>query len=196
MPVNGTVEIVIVATVGEAQQGNSISNTADVASPVFDPDLSNNTDSVTVGVPPEADLAIARRPCRIPVEAGADVTYTLTVTNNGPNAATDTEVTDDLPASLTLVSATPEQGSCTQTDPVDCDLGTVPVGGTVEITIVATVGREPAGQLDLEHGHRESPVFDPDLSNNSDTVRVNVRPRPTSRSPRPPTPDPVAQAPI
>ena len=82
----------IVATVGEAQQGNSISNTAAVASPVFDPDLSNNTDSVTVGVPPEADLAVVKTAVPDPVEAGPDPTYTLTVTNNGPNAATDTEV--------------------------------------------------------------------------------------------------------
>ena len=67
----GTVEITIVATVGQNQQGNSISNTATVESPVFDPDLSNNADTVRVNVPPEADLAITKTAEPDPVAPGA-----------------------------------------------------------------------------------------------------------------------------
>ena len=47
---SGTVEIVIVATVGADQAGNSISNTGVVSADTPDPDLSNNQDSVTVNV--------------------------------------------------------------------------------------------------------------------------------------------------
>ena len=188
----GDAEIVIVATVGANQHGNQISNTADVSSPVFDPDLSNNQDSATVGVPPEADLAITKTAVPDPVQAGADLTYTLTVTNNGPSPATNTEVNDDLPSSLTLVSATPDQGTCNQTDPVVCDLGTVPVGGTVEITIVATVGGNQQGNSISNTATVESPVFDPDLSNNTDTVRVNVPPEADLAITKTATPDPVS----
>ena len=191
VPVNGTVEIVIVATVGEAQQGNSISNTAAVASPVFDPDLSNNTDSVTVGVPPEADLAIVKTAVPDPVEAGADLTYTLTVTNNGPSAATDTEVKDDLPGSLTLVSATPEQGTCTQTDPVDVTSG--PSRGRHGRDHDRRHGRQnQQGNSISNTATVESPVFDPDLSNNADTVRVNVPPEADLAITKTAEPDPVA----
>jgi uncharacterized repeat protein (TIGR01451 family) len=39
------------------------------------------------------------------------VTFTVVVTNHGPDAATGVQVGDPLPAGLTFVSATPSQGS-------------------------------------------------------------------------------------
>ena len=42
---------------------------------------------------------------------GDTITFTVTLTNNGPNAATSVQVTDLLPAGLTFVSATPSQGT-------------------------------------------------------------------------------------
>ena len=42
---------------------------------------------------------------------GDTITFTVTLTNNGPDAATGVQVTDLLPAGLTFVSATPSQGT-------------------------------------------------------------------------------------
>ena len=41
---------------------------------------------------------------------GDTVTFTVTLSNKGPNAATNVQVSDPLPAGLLLVSATPSQG--------------------------------------------------------------------------------------
>jgi uncharacterized repeat protein (TIGR01451 family) len=68
-----------------------------------------------------------------------NLSYTLTVTNNGTSPATGTVLTDTLAAGLTLVSATPSQGSCT-TGPISCSLGTIAVGATATVTVVVTPG--------------------------------------------------------
>jgi uncharacterized repeat protein (TIGR01451 family) len=68
---------------------------------------------------------------------GRNMTYTLSVTNNGPDPATDVVVTDTLPGTATYVSAAPSQGSCVQASGVvTCTLGTIANGGTATIDIV------------------------------------------------------------
>ncbi len=52
----------------------------------------------------EADLAITKNVAPNPIVIGADFTYTISVTNNGPDAAFAVTVTDNLPALTTFVS--------------------------------------------------------------------------------------------
>ncbi len=104
-------------------------------------DGSNNTSEfggrVTVAVAP-ADLELTKTDAPDPAPAGGALVYTLLVTNNGPGAATDVTVTDVLPASVTLVSATPSQGSCSGTTTVTCTMGTILNGGTASVEILVT----------------------------------------------------------
>jgi hypothetical protein len=72
------------------------------------------------------------------VAVGANITYNITVTNNGPVTATGVTVTDALPAATTYVSATPSQGTCSGTTTVTCNLGTILNGANATITIVVT----------------------------------------------------------
>src|SRR5207247_11469347 len=51
---------------------------------------------------PQADLSIVKTDSPDPVQSGQELTYTLTVTNNGPDVATDTVVTDSLPSRVTF----------------------------------------------------------------------------------------------
>ena len=58
-------------------------NQAVVSSNLYDPDEENNVAYAYVGVLPVADLHIRKADVRDPVEAGAPLTYTLTVSNSG-----------------------------------------------------------------------------------------------------------------
>jgi uncharacterized repeat protein (TIGR01451 family) len=69
------------------------------------------------------------------------MTYTLTVTNNGPDAALGVTVVDQLPPSVDFISATPTQGTCSESGgTVTCDLLTIGSGGTASIDIVVRPG--------------------------------------------------------
>jgi uncharacterized repeat protein (TIGR01451 family) len=57
------------------------------------------------------DLGLVKTDSPDPVLFGQNLTYTLSVTNNGPMPATGVTVTDPLPAGVSLVSATPSQGT-------------------------------------------------------------------------------------
>ena len=74
---------------------------------------------------------------------GGNVTYTLTLGNNGPSPAAGVTVSDTLPAGLTFVSASTTKGTCAGTASVSCNLGTVNAGAAndVTITIVASAGQ-------------------------------------------------------
>jgi uncharacterized repeat protein (TIGR01451 family) len=86
---------------------------------------------------PSTDIAIDKTasPTQI-TPPGGDLTYTLTVTNNGPAVANNVAVTDDLPAGVTLSSATPSQGVCTGVASITCDLGNINYPGSATVTIV------------------------------------------------------------
>jgi uncharacterized repeat protein (TIGR01451 family) len=75
---------------------------------------------------------------------GANVNYTLTVRNWGPQHARGVVVRDRLPAGATFVSATPTRGSCSGTTVVVCSHGALPRGAAARVTVVAlapTAGR-------------------------------------------------------
>ena len=69
-----------------------------------------------------------------------NVTYTISVSNNGPSAAHVVTLTDTLAAGLTLVSATPSQGTCAGTGPITCNLGTINSGSNATVTVTASAG--------------------------------------------------------
>src|SRR5262249_34773867 len=73
------------------------------------------------------------------VNLGSNLTYTISVTNLGPNPASDVIVTDALPAGLSFVSVTSSSGFCTNIGgTVICNLGTMSVGARATVTLVVT----------------------------------------------------------
>jgi len=77
------------------------------------------------------------------LQPGGSVTYTVTLSNSGTGASFDDpgdELTDTLPPTLTLVSATASLGTVTTTGNTVRWNGGVPAGGSVAIVINATIG--------------------------------------------------------
>jgi uncharacterized repeat protein (TIGR01451 family) len=84
-----------------------------------------------------ADLSATQTVSPDPVTTGSDLTYELTVINNGPARATDVTVTDNIPAGTSFQSATAPAG-WTPTTPNVGD------GGTVTFTKSSLNASEPA----------------------------------------------------
>jgi uncharacterized repeat protein (TIGR01451 family) len=87
---------------------------------------------------PRIDLAITKTAAPNPATVGNAITWTMVVTNNGPSSATGVTVADPLPAGTSFVSVATTQGSCTGGALISCQLGSMPVGTSVTITLVTT----------------------------------------------------------
>ena len=124
--------------------------------------------------PAEADLAVSKTDSPDPVTAGNNLTYTITVTNNGPLDATGVTVTEPLPMGVAPVSATPSQGSCSGTSFVTCNLGTITNGASATVTIVGVPSASVAGTTVSNTAMVTGNEPDPDGSNNSATATTTV----------------------
>ena len=127
--------------------GNLI-NAAAVSSPFFDKSIGNNQATVTVDVSSApADLNVSKIALEGPVLPGSDIEYTIKVANNGPATSTGTFVTDDLPHSVSLISANPTQGSCSGYPKVVCELRPLAPGDSAEVSIKVSIAMSTCGQL-------------------------------------------------
>ncbi|HEX8581381.1 MAG TPA: hypothetical protein VF640_03590, partial [Acidimicrobiales bacterium] len=90
-----------------------------------------NDDEVQV-----VDLAVTVDDAPDPAQVGTEVTYTVTVTNDGNGTATSVVLTDVPPAGATLVSVQPSQGTCSGTGPITCQLGSIAGGASATVTVV------------------------------------------------------------
>ena len=156
--------------VNEARTAD-LSNTAGVASDQGDPDPSDDEATEPTTVDEAADLSITKDADATAL-VGADITYTIVVTNDGPSDATDVVVSDALPAGVTYGLATATQGSCAETaGTVTCDLGSIADGASATITLI--VNATTAGVMD-NTASVSSDVPDPDPSDDDDSASTTV----------------------
>jgi uncharacterized repeat protein (TIGR01451 family) len=101
------------------------------------------------------------------------VVYTITVSNSGPQTASNVVVTDTIPAGTTFVSAVASQGSCSGTATVTCTLGAITAGGTATITLTLTA---PAAGATLTNSATvvNTPESDPNPANNTSAPATTV----------------------
>ena len=99
------------------------------------------TDTSSADGPLFADPAVSKSGDPSRVFVGENVTFTITVTNQGNQTATDVTVTDPLPANMSVLSAVSTVGTVTITPPrtVQVVIGDLDPGDVVTITIVARV---------------------------------------------------------
>jgi len=103
--------------------------------PGNDNDTEDDQDEVNVGGV-EIDLELTKTVSDSVVNVGDNVTWTITVQNQGPSTATGVVVGDALPAGLTVVSATPQVGTIAGTT---WTVGTIPVGAAYDLEVVTSV---------------------------------------------------------
>jgi len=175
----GTIVRVSVSTAGE--EGNSESQWPTISDDglvtAFQSSADNLVPNANGGIfahddRAAADLSVAKSDSPDPVSKGAQLTYSIVVTNHGPGSAAGVQLTDTLPANVQFASATSTVGSCAQTgSTVACNLGDLNNGTSVTVTIIVTPKRTGiiTNTVQVSSG---SP--DPNPANNTDTEETVV----------------------
>ncbi len=179
LPLGGSTVVTLTATAPITP--GVITNTAYITSTTLDPITDSNTAWVTVTVISVADLEIIKtvEPAER-VGAGAPLTYTLTISNNGPGlAAGPIVVTDHLPSELTAVVPDGAGWSCdlAALPLITCTLSSNLATDDVSVlTLAATAPLTPGLTLTNVAGVSAA-VFDPITANNTSLVTVTVVPQ-------------------
>ena len=157
----------------DSDASGSLTNNASVtaSSPLIN--TGDDSTSEITAVIQEADLSITKVDDVDPVGAGQTLTYTVSVTNNGPSDASDVVVTDTLPAGVTLVSTS----GCAE-DPngvPTCTLGSLVAGAAANVTVVVDVDPAISGTI-TNNASVASSTTDPDGANNATSEDTEVQP--------------------
>ena len=217
----------IVTAVVIAHEPGSINNLARVSSADLDPDLSNNSATVQHDISAVVDLQVTKTAVGevlvngellqwgedwpygqanlwrdLPIESwvAADhiLTYTLTITNNGPSTAQNIVLKDylpagvpppDLPPTSTLPTdyevqrILPSQGNCAwgvvgnDAKPLTCKLGSLPGGAAAQVQVVIYIPEgTPVGTTYYNEVQVYNDLFDPQNANDFDGLFTVVVP--------------------
>ncbi|MGI8735240.1 MAG: PQQ-dependent sugar dehydrogenase [Pyrinomonadaceae bacterium] len=123
--------------------------------------------------PLSIDLSVSKTASPNPGQVGINLAYRIAVTNNGPAAATNVNLTDMLPPGAALVSTTSTQGTCGGMTTINCALGTVNAGASAVTTI--TVAPTAQGVL-VNSASANASETDFDPNNNSATITTIIQP--------------------
>jgi uncharacterized repeat protein (TIGR01451 family) len=134
-----------------------------------------------------ADLALTETASPTTVESGSNVTYTITVTNNGPDATSAT-IADNLPAGTTLVSCASTGGGVCNNSPLlnphTVTFASLASGAAETITIVAATSANLLNGASLTNPVTiaNKSAVDPNPANNSATatIAITAQPGPTT----------------
>jgi uncharacterized repeat protein (TIGR01451 family) len=123
---------------------------------------------------PRADLVLTKTADRKNVKIGQNITFTITVTNLGPDMATGIYFGDSLPDPLNFVSATCNKGA---TFGGACAVDSLAVGESATITLVAMPISNPAqserrftNTAFIDH----SDMFDPNFDHNTASLELHI----------------------
>ena len=171
--------------------------------PTTDGDTDNNSDlTIDFGFAPQIDLEVTKTADLSTVTAGNQLTYTITVTNNGPSDAANVVVVDNLPDlspdPLTIVSAVSGSGNGTVTQTgnsageIEVAYATLASGASDTITVVVGV---PAGAATAAAVTNTVTVsgegVETSTANNSDSVDVAIDRQAALQITKTDTPDPI-----
>ncbi len=137
-----------------------------------DTDPSDNSAQAPFRVSESADLAITKTVTPTVAAPGDTVTYTITVTNNGPNTAHDIRAVEPTRSVEDFLTVVPSRGTF-RTSSREWVIGTLAPGESATLTIEAVVG-PVSGTFVNTATIIQSSLPDPDLTNNSDQAVLTV----------------------
>lgn len=149
----------------------TVVNGATITTDTPETQTGNNHAEASTAITAVADLSIVKAgPAK--VDATGQITYTLTIGNNGPSTAPDVQVSDPLPAGTTYVSA--DNGGVAQNGAITWSLGALDALATKTLTVVATAPPDTAVLTNRAAVTGSAP--DRDQSNNTSSVDTTVVP--------------------
>jgi uncharacterized repeat protein (TIGR01451 family) len=170
----------------------TLTNTANGSSDMYDWDMSNNAASASVDVPPAVDIGVDKRVSNDHPSVGDTVTWTIFATNYGPDDATGVSIFDLLPAGVTFVSAGATQGTYDENtgvwtidnmsalSVVRLDITTTvnPANGSANVTNIASVDGVDQYDWFTQNDNDDAiiylPVSDLSITKSADKKSINV----------------------
>ena len=146
-------------------------NTASVFDTTTDPNPGNRSTSTQTPVNLNADVAVLKSVTPTSALVGDTVTLFVSVANNGPNQASGVVITDVLPAGMTFVSASPQQGSYVPSSG-QWQVGDLENGANATLTMTAVLTQ--AGTITNTATKTSANEPDPDTSNDSAVATLNA----------------------
>lgn len=122
-----------------------------------------------------ADVAITKTVDNSNLGEGNNVTYTLSVQNNGPEDATEVLIKDPLPSDLSYISSSTSTGSYDDTNG-EWNIGDIANGNAKTLEITAKINQGAAGKTINNIARVEAlNQTDPNVSNQQDNAEVTVK---------------------
>jgi uncharacterized repeat protein (TIGR01451 family) len=119
-----------------------------------------------------ADISVTITESDDPVAINTPFDYIATIRNDGASPANSVAFTNQLPANVVFVSVTPQQGNCTGTASIVCNLGTIESEG--EVTVIIRVTPTVNGRLDNYADSHSEAVTDPNILNNAGSASTTI----------------------
>jgi uncharacterized repeat protein (TIGR01451 family) len=136
------------------------------------------TATFTLDPEPTADLSVSQTDEPDPVTASNFVNYVVTVTNAGPDDATNVVMVDTLPAGTTFIS-TDNPASCTFAGTtVSCAFGTLAAEASTSVSIVVRVPNVTSTTVITNTATVSATEDDPNTADNLSTESTTVEPAP------------------
>lgn len=171
--------ILVVKVPDNAQATDSFTNTATISSTMPDSNEENNSATVTTTIA-TADLEVTKTDNPDPGSAGSNLTYTITVINNGPESAANATLSDTLPAGTTFVSlSSPTGWTCTKPavgsgGTVNCSTNSFAVESAVFILVVKVDSSVSDGTIITNTATASSTTPDSFQGNNTGTATTPI----------------------
>lgn len=166
-----TVKVTITGHIAVENRVENITNSANVTTTTTENITTNNKVNITNNLTDDIDLQINKTVTNINPAYNSDITYTITVKNNGPSTALHVFVNETLPDGLILKSSHATAGTYYNSTNGIWTIGTMDNGTTVTLTLTVTVNK--TGNIS-NYVNVTSSCNDTNSSNDNYTLNITV----------------------